>query len=206
MAPELAIHRLTASDYPTNVAMKIVFLGPPGSGKGTQAERLARRLELPHLSTGAMFRQACQEGTELGRLAAQFMESGRLVPDEVTQDLVRDRLSRPDCRKGYLLDGFPRTVRQAETLDAWLDEHGGRIDLALDLAVPEEELISRLLLRGRQDDDRKVIHQRLLQFDELTRPLMDYYRRQGVLGEVDGTGSPDDVFARILQATSLAES
>jgi len=124
--------------------MRLVLLGPPGAGKGTQAQEISRRLEIPHISTGDMFRAAIRSGTELGRKAKEYLEAGQLVPDEVTIGLVKDRLSRRDCEGGFLLDGFPRTVPQAQALDDWLEERGLKLDAVLDIEAPREVLLVRL--------------------------------------------------------------
>lgn len=124
--------------------MRLVLLGPPGAGKGTQAQEISRRLDIPHISTGDMFRVAIRSGTEVGRKAKEYLEAGRLVPDEVVIGLVKDRLSRRDCEGGFLLDGFPRTVPQAEALDAWLEENGLKLDAVLDIEVPRDVLLIRL--------------------------------------------------------------
>lgn len=181
-----------------NDAMRIVFLGPPGAGKGTQAVRVAERLGVPHLSTGEMLREAIRQGTELGRQAAEHMNAGRLVPTELVEALVKERLAQPNCSGGYLLDGFPRTVEQAEHLDQLLAERGAGIDRVVNLDVAEEAILARLATRGREDDAEHVVCERLRQYDNLTKPLVDYYRGRDVLDEVDGLGTPDEVFGRIL--------
>lgn len=180
--------------------MRIVFLGPPGAGKGTQAVRVAARLGVPHLSTGEMLREAAERGTDLGRQAAEHMNAGRLVPTELVQALVEERLSEPDCRVGFLLDGFPRTLKQAENLDRWLAQRSLTIDVVVNIEVAEEELLARLASRGRQDDAEEVVRERLRQYDELSKPLVDYYRRQDILRDVNGLNSPDEVFERIVKA------
>jgi adenylate kinase len=182
--------------------MRIVFLGPPGAGKGTQAVRVAKRLGVPHLSTGDMLRDATRRGTALGREAAEHMNAGRLVPTELVQLLVVDRLAQPDCAPGYLLDGFPRTVEQAENLEQMLAKQGSAIDVAVNLDVAEGELLTRLASRGRTDDAEEVVRERLRHYDNLTKPLVDHYRRRGVLREVDGLGTPDAVFERIMAAVA----
>ena len=184
--------------------MRIIFLGPPGAGKGTQAAVLTQRLSLAHLSTGDMLREANRAQTPLGKEAAEHMYAGRLVPSELVQRLVAERISQPDCRKGYLLDGFPRTVDQAEALDKWLSAQGAKIDVVINLAVDDEVLLARLASRGRQDDAEEVVRERLRQYDKLTRPLADYYRRRGVLREIDGHGTPDEVFQRIVAEVEAA--
>jgi adenylate kinase len=184
--------------------MLIVFLGPPGSGKGTQAQRLKDYLGLTHLSTGDMLREADRAGTALGAKAAQFMQAGQLVPDDVVVGIVVDRLEHPDCQHGCLFDGFPRTLTQAKALDLVLSTHAKPLDLVLALDVPEEKLVERLLARGRMDDNRDTIRERFRQYSRLTEPLLDYYRRRGILQLIAGEGTPDEVFARIKDAVDAA--
>jgi adenylate kinase len=177
--------------------MRLVFIGPPGAGKGTQAQRLTAALAIPHVSTGDMLREARSQQTPLGQLAEKYMSRGELVPDDVIIQLVRERLSRPDCGRGVLLDGFPRTLAQAQGLDADLAQTGTPIDRAIELAASDDELFRRLTSRGRADDNPDVIRQRLASYHRDTRPLLDYYRDQGILRTVDGLGTFDEVFARI---------
>ena len=177
--------------------MRLVFIGPPGVGKGTQSERLVSHLGIIHLSTGEMLRQACDEHSELGRKADKFMESGQLVPDELMLELVSQRLQAPDCRAGYLLDGFPRTLGQAASLDKSLAEHGTPLDLVLELTADAEELVRRLAARGRKDDQPEIVRRRLEEYERQTAPLHDYYSRQDLLRTVDGQGTPEEVFVRI---------
>ena len=177
--------------------MRIVFIGPPGAGKGTQAERIVKTYELAHLSTGDMLRAARDAQTEIGRKAEEYMARGELVPDAVIVEIIRERLEEPDCRKGYLLDGFPRTIAQAETLDRMLTEKGTPLDGVLEIRVPEEELFQRLAGRGRSDDKPEVIRQRLVAYRKQTEPLLEYYGRQGLLKTADGLGTIDEVFQRI---------
>jgi adenylate kinase len=184
--------------------MRIVFIGPPGAGKGTQAVRLKDHLNIAHLSTGDMLRAAASAGTPLGREAQQYMNDGRLVPDEVVVGIVVERLAAPDCRHGCLFDGFPRTVPQAETLDSVLAERGMPLDMVLELQVADELLFQRLAARGRADDNEETIRERLRQYRRLTTPLLDYYRGRGILRSVDGEGTPDEVFTRIEQAVDAA--
>jgi adenylate kinase len=177
--------------------MRIVFIGPPGAGKGTQAERLVDRYKIAHLSTGDMLRAARDAQTEIGRKADQYMSSGQLVPDEIILEIIAERLAEPDCRGGYLLDGFPRTIAQAEGLDKMLAEGQTPLDLVLELQVPPEELKKRLAGRGRADDTPEVIEQRLVAYRDQTAPLLDYYAGAGLLKRVAGVGSVDEIFDRI---------
>ena len=176
--------------------MRMVFIGPPGAGKGTQAERLVKTYKMAHLSTGDMLRAARDAKTEVGVKADKFMSSGALVPDDIIVALIAERLAQPDCRQGYLLDGFPRTIAQAEALDAMLAEKGTPLDAVLELRVPEDELFRRLAGRGRADDTPDVIRQRLVAYRKQTEPLLDYYGRQGSLKGIDGLGTVDEIFAR----------
>ncbi len=178
--------------------MRLVFIGPPGAGKGTQAARLIERYSLVHLSTGDMLRAARDAQTEIGRKADAYMSRGELVPDEIILAIVEERLNQPDCARGFLLDGFPRTIAQAEALDRMLAARGTPLDVVLELRVPEEELFRRLAGRGRSDDSPEVIRQRLVAYRNQTQPLLDYYGRTGLLRSVDGVGTVDEVFERIV--------
>ncbi len=177
--------------------MRIVFIGPPGAGKGTQAERLVARYDLAHLSTGDMLRAARDAQTDVGRKADEYMSKGELVPDEIIVQIIAERLNEPDCQAGYLLDGFPRTIAQAEALDGMLAERNTPLDVVLELQVPEEELFRRLSGRGRADDKPEVIRQRLVAYRQQTEPLLEYYEKAGLLKRVDGLGSVDEIFDRI---------
>jgi adenylate kinase len=186
--------------------MRIVFIGPPGAGKGTQAERLIDKYKLAHLSTGDMLRAARDAGTEVGKKAEAFMSRGELVPDDVIVAIIAERLAEPDCRGGYLLDGFPRTIAQAEALDAMLAKKATPLDAVVELRVPEEELFDRLAGRGRADDNPEVIRQRLVAYRRQTEPLLDYYAEKGLLEVVDGLGTMTEVFDRVTEVLdSLAE-
>lgn len=169
----------------------VIMLGPPGAGKGTQAGRISAALGLPHVSTGDLFRANLSQETELGKQAKGYMEKGELVPDQLVIDMLFDRVAEPDCVEGYLLDGFPRTVPQAEALEARLDD----VELTvLCLLVDDEVLVERLAGRGRDDDQPAVVRQRLAVYHEQTSPLIAYYTERGLLKSVDGAGTPDEVF------------
>ena len=181
--------------------MRIVFLGPPGSGKGTQAKLLAKRLGVPAVSTGDMLREAVRRQTELGRRAKAIMEAGELVPDDVVIGLIRERIRMADAARGFILDGFPRTVEQAQALDGLLEDNGTPLDAVVNLAVPEATLLERLIGRaeqeGRSDDRPETIRERLRVYGEKNDPLVSFYEAAGLLTRVDGFGSVDDVSARI---------
>lgn len=177
--------------------MRIVFIGPPGAGKGTQAERMIEKYKLAHLSTGDMLRAARDAQTEVGKKAHEYMSTGRLVPDDIIVEIIKERLADSDCQAGYLLDGFPRTIAQAEALDKMLGKKGTPLDVVLELKVPEEELFQRLAGRGRADDTPDVIRQRLVAYRDQTSPLLDYYGKAGLLESVDGLGTIDEIFDRI---------
>jgi adenylate kinase len=182
-------------------ATRLLLLGPPGAGKGTQAERLVKALGIPQISTGDMLRAAVRAGSEVGRQAHAYMERGDLVPDPVVIGVAEERLRQPDAQKGFILDGFPRTPVQAEALDRMLDRLGVRLERCVALRVDEDTLVQRLLRRaaieGRNDDNEAIIRNRMRVYRESTQPLVDYYRRRGVLFEVDGEGGIDAVAARI---------
>jgi len=178
--------------------MRIVFIGPPGAGKGTQAERLIAKYRLAHLSTGDMLRAARDAQTEIGKKADQYMSKGGLVPDDIIIAIIGERLAQPDCQKGYLLDGFPRPIAQAEALDTLLAQKDTPLDVVLELRVAEDELFNRLAGRGRADDKPEVIRQRLVAYRQQTEPLLDYYDRKGLLKSIDGLGTVDDIFDRVV--------
>jgi adenylate kinase len=183
-------------------SLRIVLLGPPGAGKGTQAARVACRFGAPHIATGDIFRANVAEGTELGRAAQEYMDRGDLVPDDVVIAMVTDRLAADDCADGFVLDGFPRTVNQAEALDRRLAGLGTPLEAALSFDVTEEELLRRLAGRAaaqhRADDAEQTIRHRLEVFAIKTRPLIDYYAHRGLLINVDAIGPIEVVSKRIL--------
>jgi adenylate kinase len=170
---------------------RLIFLGAPGAGKGTQAQLLAESCGIPHISTGDILRAEVKAQTELGLKAKSYMDKGELVPDSLLLDMIRGRLSQVDAvSAGWILDGFPRNVAQAEFLDRLLAEIGQTYDLAIDLNVPQERLVQRLLnratIQNRPDDTEDVIRRRLVVYDEQTAPLIDYYQQKGILRSVDG--------------------
>lgn len=210
--------------------MKLIMLGAPGAGKGTQAKKIAEKYQIPHISTGDIFRANIKNGTELGNKAKSYMDQGHLVPDELTCDLVVDRINQEDCKNGYVLDGFPRTIPQAEALKAALDKMGETIDYAIDVEVPDEDIVNRMGGRRacpgcgctyhiehnppkvedicdvcgaklvlRDDDKPETVTKRLSVYHEQTKPLIDFYKKEGVLREVDGTQDLNDVFQAITE-------
>ena len=178
--------------------MRLVLLGPPGAGKGTQAEKLAEKLQIPHLSTGELFRQNINNGTKLGLEAKRYLDAGDLVPTELTNELVDDRLTEPDTGDGFILDGYPRSVPQAQALHDMLERRGTQLDAVVEFRVPEDELLERLRARGRADDTDEVILNRMNVYRDETAPLLEYYRNE--LKTVDAVGTVDEVFARALRA------
>ncbi|EFG76299.1 adenylate kinase [Mycobacterium malmoense] len=178
--------------------MRVVLLGPPGAGKGTQAQKLSEKLGIPHISTGELFRSNIENGTKLGLEAKRYLDAGDLVPSELTNQLVDDRLSDADAANGFILDGFPRSTEQAKALHAMLERRGTDIDAVLEFRVSQEELLQRLKSRGRADDTDDVILNRMKVYRDETAPLLEYYRDE--LKTVDAIGTMDEVFARALQA------
>jgi len=184
--------------------IRVVFLGPPGAGKGTQAVRIAEKYNVPHISTGDILRAAVKEGTELGKIAKEYMDKGELVPDEIIIRIIKERLSQEDVKKnGFILDGFPRTLPQAEALDKMLEELGMPLDKVIYLNVDDEEIVKRLLARGRADDTEEVIRNRLKVYREQTAPLIDYYASKGLLVEINGVGDIDEITRKIEESLGL---
>jgi adenylate kinase len=188
--------------------MRLLIVGPPGAGKGTQASRLAAHYGIPAISTGDIFRSNIADQTPLGVKVKAIVDSGGYVPDEVTNDLVRDRLDQPDAREGFLLDGYPRTRAQVDELDDMLGAHQHELDHVVELAVDTDQVVQRLLDRaakdGRSDDTEDVIRKRLDIYDAETAPLVDFYDQRGLLVRVDGLGSVDEVADRIVVALDAA--
>ncbi|WP_376693741.1 adenylate kinase [Wenzhouxiangella sp. EGI_FJ10409] len=186
--------------------MRIVLLGPPGSGKGTQAALLKERLGVVHISTGELLRAAVAEGTELGKQAKAAMDAGELVSDELMLGLIEEKLGQPEAEPGFILDGYPRNQAQAEALDKLLDRLGQPIDHALELTVDEEQIVKRLALRaeeeGRSDDTEAVIRKRLSVYREQTAPISQHYAEKGILVRVDGVGEIDEINRRLAAALS----
>jgi adenylate kinase len=204
-----------------SAGLRLVLLGAPASGKGTQGEKLARTLGVPKVSTGDMLRAARDAGSELGKLADGIMSAGKLVPDDLVIRLVDERLGQPDAGRGFILDGFPRTLPQARALDTLLEQHGSRLNAAICIDLPRELLMERATLRRtdvrtgqiyhlkynpppdsaelahRDDDKEETVRKRLDAYDTMTAPLLPYYQGKNILCRVDGGGSPDEVRARI---------
>lgn len=208
--------------------MKIIMLGAPGAGKGTQAKKIAEKYQIPHISTGDIFRSNMKEGTELGMKAKAYMDQGGLVPDELTIGMLMDRIGKEDCKNGYVLDGFPRTIPQAESLKSALSGKGQKVDFAVNVDVPDENIINRMSGRRacvscgatyhivynppktedvcdvcgqklilRDDDKPETVKKRLAVYHEQTQPLIEYYEKEGVLANVDGTQDLNKVFSDI---------
>ena len=186
------------------MTLRALLLAPPGAGKGTQGALLAERFDVPHLATGDLLRQHVADGTELGREAQAYMERGDLVPDALVVSLVVACIAGPEPLEGYVLDGFPRTMDQAEAAYKWGSERGRTFHAVISLHVAEEELVRRLLERGaaagRADDTEDTIRERLQIYEEKTKPLERFYEARGILLEIDGTGEVQDVFGRIVTA------
>jgi adenylate kinase len=183
--------------------LRLVFLGAPGCGKGTQAERIASRLGIPAISTGEMLRSAAAEGVPLGERLARIMAAGDLVDDATIAEVVRGRLAKPDAFRGFILDGYPRTMVQVATLDEILAEAGTALDLVVRFEVPEVELVRRALARGRADDGEEVVRTRLAVYREKTEPLIAHYRERSLLREVDGFRSIQEVTDELLEVLAV---
>ena len=187
--------------------MRLILMGPPGAGKGTQAKFVADHFGIPAISTGDIFRANVSQGTELGVEAKRYMDAGEYVPDEVTNRMVRNRIDEPDAVRGFLLDGYPRTLAQVEELDGMIRFTGHKLDAVLVLTADDDEIVQRLLqraeLEGRADDTEDVIRRRQELYAEQTEPLIDVYRKRGILLEVDGMGDVDEVTQRIFDALDV---
>lgn len=187
-------------------ARRLLLLGPPGAGKGTQAQRLVKELQIPQIATGDMLRAAVAAGTEVGKAAKACMERGELVSDAIVIGVAKERLQAPDTKVGWILDGFPRTVAQAEALDAMLEELGTPLERCVSLTVDEGVLVDRLLKRatieGRSDDNEATIRNRMKEYRAKTEPLVAYYRGRGLLAEINGLGTVEEVAGRIGEAVS----
>lgn len=183
----------------THHPITLIFLGPPGSGKGTQAQFIAEGLQIPHISTGEILRQAIADQTPLGEKAKAYMDQGELVPDELILNLIESRLIEEDALRGWILDGFPRNVSQASFLDQLLEKIHQSCDHVINLAVPDDILVERLLARGRQDDNEDTIRRRLVVYQEQTAPVIDYYHNHGKLLSLDGDRPPAEVTASLNQ-------
>lgn len=184
--------------------MRVLLMGPPGSGKGTQGQLISQRLGVPHVSTGDLFRAHLDKGSPLGITAGMFMDSGSYVPDRITNAMVRERLDQPDAQAGFLLDGYPRTLEQVAVLDGVLADLGLALDRVVELEVDSEEVVARLLKRaqeqGRADDTEDVIRNRMAVYHEQTEPLTKVYAERGLLARVDAMGSVEEVRDRVLAA------
>lgn len=217
--------------------MNLILLGAPGAGKGTQAKIIVEKYKIPQISTGDMLRDAVAKGTELGKKAKEFMEQGKLVPDEIVVSIVKERLKQRDCKNGFILDGFPRTIAQAEALDKIMEEMGKKIDAVININVPEEEIVKRIVNRRtcrkcgaiyhliydppkkdeicdkcggelyqRDDDREEVIRERFAVYRKKTEPLIEYYRKKGILNDVDGSKHIEEVKKEILSVLERIKS
>ena len=188
--------------------MYLILMGPPGAGKGTQAKQLVAALGIPQISTGDLFRHHLKNATDLGKLAQSYMDKGELVPDEVTIGMVRDRLAQPDCENGAIFDGFPRNLNQARALGELLREKGRSIAIVPSIHVPQDTLVARLLMRakieGRADDNEETIRTRMTVYEDQTKPLIDYYRAQALLVEINGDQSVEQVQKDLIEAVQSA--
>ncbi len=187
--------------------MRLVLLGGPGAGKGTQAARVEKQYGIPHISTGEVLRESRDAGTELGKKAAGYMDAGKLLPDEIILGIVREKLEEPEMKNGFLFDGFPRTIPQAEGLDEMLKPGGRSLDAVVSIEVPDDVAIERLLKRaeieGRTDDNRETIEERLTVYYNQTEPLKTYYKKHGLLKSVNGIGSIEEIFEGIKATLGL---
>src|SRR3954447_26779877 len=187
--------------------MRLIIMGPPGAGKGTEAKFIAEHFKIPAISTGDIFRANVSEGTPLGIEAKRYMDAGDYVPDEVTNLMVRNRIDEPDAAHGFLLDGYPRTLSQVEELDGMIKFTGHQLDAVLSLVVDKDEVVQRLLQRaqieGRADDTEDVIRRRQEVYLDQTEPLIEVYKQRGILVEVDGLGEIDEVTKRIFDALDV---
>ncbi len=210
--------------------MRIILIGPPGSGKGTQAQKLMKVLEIPHISSGDMLREAVSQGTALGKLADNYMKQGALVPDNIVIEMIMERISRPDAKNGFLMDGFPRTLTQAQALDLAFEKTGVKLDHVLLFEAPDDEIIIRNAARRidpltgiiynlrfdpppkeilsrlvqRPDDDEKTLRVRLVKYHSETKPLIPYYSKQNLVYEIDAVGNLEEVQGRIFKALGIA--
>ena len=184
--------------------MRIILMGPPGAGKGTQAAIIAQRLGVPHISSGAIFRTHITAGTSLGQEAQRFIDRGEYVPDDLTNGMIRTRLEEDDAANGFLLDGYPRTIDQIHRLDEMLAESGHRLDVVVELTADTDTVVNRLLARaaveGRSDDTEAVMRNRFVVYARQTEPLTQVYEERGLLRRVDALGAIDDVTSRVLEA------
>lgn len=183
--------------------MNLIFLGAPGAGKGTQAQIIEKKYNVIQISTGDILRKAVKDETDLGKTAKTYMDKGALVPDEVVIGIIKDRILQDDCKNGFILDGFPRTTEQASALDNILSENSLKIDHVVNIKVPQDELIQRLLKRaeieGRSDDNIDSIKNRLNVFEEKTLPLIEYYQKSGILRDINGLGNVETITAEIIK-------
>ncbi|MDT3316684.1 adenylate kinase [Microbacterium sp. KSW4-11] len=188
----------------TQTPARLLIIGPQGSGKGTQGARIAERLGIPTVSTGDVFRANVKDGTDLGLKVKAIIDAGDLVPDELTSEIVRDRLSQQDAAHGFLLDGYPRNLTQVGHLDGFLEQRGEPLTAVIELSVPRDESIARLSRRaaeqGRADDNEESIAKRLSIYESETAPILDVYRERGIVDEIDGVGSLDEITERITAA------
>ncbi len=187
--------------------MRLILMGPPGAGKGTQAKYVADHFGIPAISTGDIFRANVSQGTDLGVEAKRYMDAGEYVPDEITNQMVRNRIDEPDAEPGFLLDGYPRTLAQVEELDGMIAHTGHRLDAVVVLTVDSEEVVQRLMQRarteGRADDTEDVIRRRQEIYLEETEPLIAVYRERGLVHDIDGMGEVDEVTKRIFEALDV---